>query len=51
MRESANPIDYFIIESDARDNKKNTLEEGDREREKRVRGAEPKTETQTYSEV
>lgn len=44
MRESANPIDYFIIESDARDNKRSRRE---REREKRVRGAEPKTETQT----
>lgn len=33
MRESANPIDYIIIESDARDNnKKTTLEEGEREK-------------------
>lgn len=38
MRESANPIDYFIIESDARDNKKSTLEEGEKEKGRREWG-------------
>lgn len=38
MRESANPIDYFIIESDARDNKKSTLGEEEREKGRREWG-------------